>query len=477
MSLLILGAEVEGRPCDVRVQDGRVAEIASGLRPGKGEEVITARGGALLPGLHDHHIHLLALAAAAGSVDCGPPRVTGREQLREALRSAAAASPADTWLRGTGYHESVAGLLDRDALDAMVPERPVRVQHRGGAVWMLNSRALDELGSELSYSADVERDARGAPTGRLFRYDTRLRAAVGGTSPDLGAVGTRLNGLGITGVTDATPDLGTMGLGLLAAAVADRRLALRVLSLGADVGVRLPPGLVLGPRKLLLRDHDLPGLDELTGEVEAAHRVGRPVAVHCVTRESLLLTLAAIDAVGALRGDRVEHAAVVPPEVGDRIRRIGLRVVTQPSFVTDRGEDYLREVDPYDHDHLYPYATLLASGVRVAPSGDAPFGDPDPWRNMACAASRTTTAGTVVGPHERVPARTVLDGYLSPLETPGSAPRRVAVGAPADLCLLGAPLAEVLAEPTAEHVRAVVSSGVVTRPRERTRPGSDPLPR
>ena len=34
------------------------------------------------------------------------------------------------WLRGTGYHESVAGELDRHALDRWVPARPVRVQHR-----------------------------------------------------------------------------------------------------------------------------------------------------------------------------------------------------------------------------------------------------------------------------------------------------------------------------------------------------------
>lgn len=475
MSLLILSAEVEGRLCDVRVRDSRVAEISTGLRPGKDEQVVTARGGALLPGLHDHHLHLLALAAATSSVECGPPRVTNHAELRDALCSAAAALPATTWLRGIGYHDSVAGPLDRHALDAMVPQRPVRVQHRGGALWILNSPALNALEAGLDQSTDVERDADGVPTGRLFRYDTRLRSAIGDPPPDLGPVGTRLSALGITGVTDATPDLDPVGLELVSSAVADRRLPLRVLSLGAGIHDRLPPEVGMGPRKLLLRDHDLPSLEDLADEIGATHRAGRPVAVHCVTRESLLLTLAAIDMVGPLEGDRLEHAAVVPPEVRSRIRRLGLRVVTQPCFVTDRGDDYLREVDVDDRAHLYPYATLLASGVRVAPSGDAPFGDPDPWRNMACAASRVTHRGSLVGPHERVSARTVLDGYLSPLEAPGSAPRRVTEGAPADLCLLSVPLAEAMAEPTAEHVRMVINSGRTAHPRERTRPG--PLPR
>ena len=46
------------------------------------------------------------------------------------------------WLRGVAYHESVAGPLDRDRLDAWVADRPLRVQHRSGALWMLNSAGI-----------------------------------------------------------------------------------------------------------------------------------------------------------------------------------------------------------------------------------------------------------------------------------------------------------------------------------------------
>ena len=100
--LLLRGAEVHGRaPVDVRIAGGIVTEIADGLPVGEGEDVIDARGGALLPGLCDHHLHLHAMAAAAASVPCGPPAITSSAALAAAL--AAAAPGADGWVRGVGY--------------------------------------------------------------------------------------------------------------------------------------------------------------------------------------------------------------------------------------------------------------------------------------------------------------------------------------------------------------------------------------
>lgn len=473
MSLLLARAEVGRRIVDVRVRADRISEVADKLRPGRDEDVIDARGGALLPGLHDHHVHLLAMAAAAASVPCGPPAVTGTAGLRAALRSAAARLPAGTWLRGTGYHESVAGELDRWTLDHLLPERPVRIQQRGGALWILNSLAMREL--RLARDGDiapvddpdVERDETGEPTGRLWRYDSRLREAVGpaaGTEPDLGGVGAVLTRHGITGVTDATPGLDERGLRLLGTALAEGRLPPRVQLLGAGAGAALPAGLTAGPYKLLLRDHDLPSLDELAADIASAHRADRPVAVHCVTRESLLLTLTALEQLGPLPGDRIEHAAVVPVGIAEWMARLALRVVTQPGFVHSRGDQYLADVPEHDRELLYPYASLCEADVPVAPSSDAPFGDLDPWRAMATAATRHTRAGTVLGPHERMPAARVLAGYLSDLDDPGGAPRRVVPDAPAELCLLHLPLERALADPRPEHVRLVTHGDRVAMP-------------
>ena len=67
MTLLIRDVEVDGRAgFDVRIEDGDIAEIGRRIR-GPGDE-IDGHGGALIPGLADHHIHLLALAAQATSI-------------------------------------------------------------------------------------------------------------------------------------------------------------------------------------------------------------------------------------------------------------------------------------------------------------------------------------------------------------------------------------------------------------------------
>ena len=63
--LLIRDAELDGRRVDVRCAGGLVAEIGERITRRPGDEVLEAGGGALLPGLHDHHLHLLAMAAAS----------------------------------------------------------------------------------------------------------------------------------------------------------------------------------------------------------------------------------------------------------------------------------------------------------------------------------------------------------------------------------------------------------------------------
>ena len=91
---------------EVRIDAGRVVEVAAGsaTRSGRAasDEVFDAAGGALLPGLHDHHIHLLALAAAARSVRVGPSDVGGAEGFARALRAADAALEPGRWMRAVG---------------------------------------------------------------------------------------------------------------------------------------------------------------------------------------------------------------------------------------------------------------------------------------------------------------------------------------------------------------------------------------
>lgn len=92
----VIDAEIAGRRCDLRIEDGVIVAIADRSTvampgaPGTPDEAGTldARGGALLPGLHDHHLHLFALAAALEGVDCGPTTADDAPALARVLADA-----------------------------------------------------------------------------------------------------------------------------------------------------------------------------------------------------------------------------------------------------------------------------------------------------------------------------------------------------------------------------------------------------
>ena len=267
--------------------------------------------------------------------------------------------------------------------------------------------------------------------------------------------------LGVTGFTDATPvdDVGT--LDPLAEARTTGRLRQRTTVMTGPLATGgCPDGLVLGPVKLVLDDTGLPSLDDLCDTVSGAHRAGRPVAVHCVTRAQLVLTLAAVDEAGALAGDRIEHGAVIPAELLGALRRLGVTVVTNPGFLFDRGDDYLADVDPADRSDLYRCGSLTSAGVAVAAGTDAPFGPDDPWLLVRTAVNRRSRSGQVVGAGEGLDPWQALSLLLGP--APDAASRRaITPGAPGDLCVLFTPLAEGLRELDASNVAACVIGGEV----------------
>jgi predicted amidohydrolase YtcJ len=432
---------------DVRLAAGQIAACAPGLRPERGEDVMEAAGGVLLPGLHDHHVHLRALAAAAASVTVGPPQARTAAELAARLQAADAELPPGSWLRAVGYHESVAGELDRQALDRLLPRRPVRVQHRTGALWVVNSIAADQLGLDQCELSGVERDDAGRPTGRLWRMDRWLADRVPGLTADLGTVSRKAAALGITGFTDATPGATEHDLAFLAGAGIAQRLCCMM-----PPGVRPLAGISAGPVKIMLDDLTLPALDELAGVIGDAHAAGRPAAVHCVTRVQLVLTLAALDRAGRLPGDRIEHGAVIGTDSLPDLR--GLTVVTQPHFVTERGEQYAADVPADDLPDLWRLRSLIDAGVDVAAGSDAPFGSEDPWSVMRAAVRRPPQfrAGEAVSP-----AR-ALALFLGEPAAPGR-PRLVTPGHPADLTLLRAGPLEVLDSLASDLVAATFIGG------------------
>jgi predicted amidohydrolase YtcJ len=449
--LLIKQAEVyvglhatrQTRPVvDVRCRDGKIADIQPELHPVPAEIVVDARGGALLPGLHDHHMHLIALAAARQSVECGPPIVDDLASLAKVLREVGGSG----WIRGVGYHESVAGMLHRSQLDELVSDRPVRIQHRSGKMWFLNSTAVKLLRLDQHRSlSGIESDTNGVPTGRLFRLDHWLAEQLTEPStekelPDIQSASQMLASFGVTGITDATPRNSSATQALFARLIDNRQLLQRVRMLGDSTLTHSNHPLIEGGAlKILLDDYALPEFEELKQRIAHAHEQGRCVAIHCVTTVELLFALSVLDAAGVRPGDRIEHASVTPDDTIPLILDAGVTLVTQPNFIAERGDQYFNDIALAEHRYLYRCKSFLSAGIPLGGGTDAPFGNPDPWRAMSAAVNRHTSSGKSLGESERLSPEEALHLFITPSENPGEKAGTICVDSMADLCILDRP--------------------------------------
>lgn len=451
--MLIRNAELwGGEHGDVRIEHGRIAAIGR-LTPSSGEELLDARGGALLPGLHDHHIHLAGLAARAASVWCGPPEVNTPAELGERLRR-----PGDGWLRAIGYHESVLGLPDARELDRLVADRPLRMQHRGGRMWLLNSMALSLLLERSAPPPGLEREG-GRFTGRLFDSDDWLRQALGSAPPDFSEVSCQLAACGITGITDMTPQNGPAMAAHFAAQMESSSLRQECWLAGRLTLADAPEGpWRLGPAKLHLHENALPDFAETVSFIAGAHDQGRGVAVHCTTEVEIVFALAALEAAGVAWGNRIEHASIADEGHVRRMAGHGIAACVQPHFVFERGDRYLADVEARHLPYLYRLASLRDAGIPLAGGSDAPFASADPWEAMRAAVSRKTREGAVIGAEEALDPEQALSLYLAdPRDL--SRQRRIATGGPADLCLLHRPWREARERLVSADVRATIVAG------------------
>ena len=454
-AMRIENVEIGGRAGQgLTILGGRIATL--GREASRALPVLDGGGGALIPGLADHHLHLFATAARAASID-----LTGADRAEVARRIAGAPVAAGEWIRAVGYHEQGGGLLTRDELDAMAPRNPLRVQHQTGELWLLNSPAL-ALTTAHSLPPMVECDRHGRPTGRIWRGDAWLGERIGRVTPGFRAIGDKLSAFGVTAVTDASPTTDASGAAVLAEARRRGDLPQRLMLMsGGPLAAPVDGAFAVGPVKILLDDERLPTLDELAALIANAHDQDRGAAIHCVTEVQLAISLAALDQAGCGPRDRIEHASLVPPSAIMEIRRLGVTVVTQPDFVRSRGDRYRDHVEREDQDNLYRLGSLEAAGVPVAASSDAPYGTLDPWASMRAAVYRKTARAESLGAAEALSPASAMRLFLGHAARPGH-PRRIVAGAAADLCLLSRPMRDVLGHLDADLVAATIVAGSVT---------------
>lgn len=453
--LTLKNVEIGGIPNqDVLIENGKIIEIGVNL---KGARQFDGRGGTLIPGLIDHHIHLLALAAQKKSLQLESLKTI--EQVSQVIRRYADEIDGRSWIRAVGYHESIGGELDRNVLDEIAPHNPVRVQHQTGSLWILNTSALQiVLDSEIPPC--VERDGNGIPTGRIWRGDDWLKTKVNQEPPSLHKTSQQLSSYGITGVTDASVTNGASSAEIFQSAIQSGALKQRLTVMsGGKLSANRQSTFSVGPVKILLDEACLPDFEELGKKIRQARNWNRRVAIHCVTEIELVFALAAFEKFGSRKGDRIEHGGIATSNQIGTISKLGLTVVTQPSFVYERGERYLKEIPDNDLPNLYRCKSLIDQKVPVACSSDAPYTDVDPWRSMLTATERKTQRHKNIGVEEKISPSQALSLYMGTSEDPGGAPRKIVPGVEADLCLMKVPMQEVLSHLTQELVAATFVSG------------------
>ncbi|HEV7731766.1 MAG TPA: amidohydrolase family protein [Candidatus Binatia bacterium] len=452
-----------GRPraAALAVADGRVLAIGDvrSVRRAAGPraERIDCGGATVLPGLIDAHLHLLALAARRAHVDLSA--CTSVDAVLAAVR----ATTTDGWVRGEGLDESRLGRLPtRAELDRVAGGRPMRLRHRSRHASVLNTAALERLGG----LPDVD--------GLVHGRETAVSRGVGPVSEAVLAAGladvaVELARQGLTTVADATPRRAG-GLAPLRRAIADGTFRLRVHAMRVSAGRPWPahPRLQAGPVKILVEEGPggmRPGPAALARRIDAAAASGAAVAVHCVGSATLVAALAAFAALPAARRrqrHRLEHLAECPPPLVARIARLGLTVVTNPSFVHVRGDVYRQETSRDAWPWLYRARSLMDAGIVVAAGSDAPIAPLSPWLGIATARRRRTASGAILGPAERLDAEGTLALYTRNAahalgdDTLG----RLVPGGPADLIVVEPdPLCASAAEVAATVVRCTMVDG------------------
>ena len=445
--LLITNADLSSGPCmDILIRNGRIIDIA----PELAAEVPTfdAGGCAVLPGLHDRHIHLLASAAQMNSVDLSVAGTVA--DIAEKFATARRMTGPTSWIRATGWDAAAFSEVDLCFLDAIVPDRPLRIQDATGALWQMNSCALDHL-SRDDLPDGFERGTSGELTGRVWREDGWIARHVPASPPDLSLPGQLLARFGVTAITDTSASQTDEGAELLAAAWRRGDLPQDLILMSARPLRPASDGaFIIGAVKILIDERNLPDIDTFIHWIEEARMQARNVAVHCVTDAELALTLAAFTIASTRPGDRIEHGSIIPQEAIETIRQLGLTIVTQPALIHARGTRYLQRIDPDRHGDLYRCASLIDAGISVHGSSDSPYGPIDPWQGMRAARDRLTSEGQSLGVNERLSGPAALRLWLGP---------PIRHGARANLCMLDRPFDEAARVLSSEMVRATMIGG------------------
>ena len=206
----------------IAIANGRV--VAVGRREeipvSSGARVVDAGDAAVIPGIHDFHLHLVGLARSRQQVLLDDALDSGEMAAR--LSAAAASTASDGWIAGRGWRDApLAGHVE--LLEAAAGYRPAfLMSHDGHSAWA-SAAARRRAGIDRATSdpagGRIERDEHGDPTGILRERAldlvaplvTRLQGEA--LAQPLDETIGELAALGITGASEAGDYTDENGIG------------------------------------------------------------------------------------------------------------------------------------------------------------------------------------------------------------------------------------------------------------------------
>ena len=419
------------------VRDGRIAFAGqrAQINPDVKEPIVDLGGRAVLPGLVDAHAHLMILARTR--LELRVAEFGSEAEVATAVAQAAAAVPAEEWLTGRGWDQTLwpgQRFPARDSLDRAAPRNPVALTRVDGHALWANSAALRVAGIDR-HTGDpvggrVVKDAGGEPSGLLVDSAMELvRAVIPSHSPERfeRAVEDALAeclAKGLTGIHEMGVDLsalaayrrlverGRFPFGNYVAlsgkkawaeyrehgreTIGDGHVVVGALKLWLDGA--------LGSRGAALHspycdDPTTRGLvlippDELERLLREARDAGFQACVHAIGDRANTLALDAMERIGvAGRRFRVEHAQILTAADVPRFRALGVIPSVQATHCTS---DMRWAGDRLGSDRLdgaYAWRSLLATGTIVAGGSDFPVEDVNPFHGLYASVTRRPRDG------------------------------------------------------------------------------------
>ena len=454
----------------ISVQAGKIAFVGERTgfqspKPGKLDEVIDCTGLFALPGFVDSHLHLFSLAASNFGYDLAKVSGTSCSTFKTILKQAKETfDRQEIWLRFYGLDSFDLGLskcLNRDFLDEVFPENPVIIRFQSGHGALLNSVALGliDVGEStdepdgITFTRDLN---SGLLTGVILEGEELFASKIPPIPSyrlldSLGEILEDTSLSGITTLVDASQNNDVPRMRMLSDFLATKSLCPHIVLMpgsthfrgfSSDIGnySDVYRGVEIGHVKIMLTASSgriIPSEKDLLASVREAHSLGFPVAIHAVENECVSIAIAALQK-DFFHGDRIEHASELTDQNIAKIAALGIRISTQPGFITENGERYLQNTP--DTSVLYRLESLRTQGVVVGFSSDAPFSRSDPMGWIYAGTYREIPrTETILGNSERIPVDSALNmaTYSSALVS-GIADRKgyLRPGMDADIVLL-----------------------------------------